>query len=183
MNKQDLAVFVFFTVVTSSLAIGDTPVAAQPGAEQTGAKDSITVLGKTWQFGYTAKDEQQQIMEYVLPGEVVEKWSALVSRVFIHDPEARYNIKKVLNIQRSLFPPDCINFTWTVIRQTKTEVLYTWQHDSCDQSPAEAERAFMRRVPGGLCRWSYATRVDPLNTKNLEQLDADLANLPCDQPN
>ena len=183
MNKRNLAVLCFLIVLTGAPATSDTPADAQATQVSAEPEAGIKLLGKSWQIGSTSRNEQQQLTEYVLPGEVVEKWSALVSRVFIHDPDARYNIKKLLNLQRSLFPPDCINFTWTVIRQTKTEVLYTWQHDSCEQSPAEAERVLMRRVPGGLCRWSYATRVDPLNTKNLDELDADLAQQNCDPPN
>jgi len=180
MNKRILAALFFIAGLSGGPAMSDTPT--EPSATPAAA-EQITVLGKSWQAGYTTKNEQQHLTEYVLPGEVVEKWSALVSRLFIHDPDGRFNIKKLVNTQRALFPPDCINFTWTIIRQTKTEVLYTWQHDSCDQSPAEAERTFMRRVPGGLCRWSYATRVDPLNTKNLDELDADLAQQNCDPPN
>jgi len=145
--------------------------------------DGVKVLGQTWQVGHTANDEQQYLTEYVLPGEKVEQWSALVTRLFIKDPDEQFNIKRLMKLQRALFPPDCINLAWTVVRQSKTEVLYTWQHDSCDQAPAEAERALLKRVPGGLCRWSYATRVDPLNTKNLDELDADLAMQACEQPN
>ena len=147
------------------------------------ADDGVKVLGKTWQVGYTAHDEKQHLTEFVLPGETVEKWSALVTRQFVHDPDSQINLKRLLKLMRDGFPPDCINFTWTVVKQSKTEVVYTWQHDSCDQAPAEGERAIFKRVPGGLCRWSYSTRVDPLNTRNLEELDADLASQSCELPN
>ena len=146
------------------------------------AEDSVTVLGKIWKVGYTAQDGQQQLTEYVLPGETVENWSALVTRQFIIDPNGEFQLKRLLKLMRSQFPPDCINFTWSNVKESKTEVLYTWSHDSCDNARAEAERALFKRVPGGLCRWSYSTRVDPLNTKNLEQLDADLAKQSCEQP-
>ena len=146
------------------------------------AADTVSVLGKTWKVGYTAQDGQQQLTEYVLPGETVENWSALVTRQFIIDPDSRFQLKRLLKLMRSQFPPDCINLTWTIAKETKTEVVYTWQHDSCDNARAEGERALFKRVPGGLCRWSYSTRVDPLNTKNLEQLDADLASQSCEQP-
>jgi len=144
------------------------------------AAESVSVLGKTWQVGYQAQDEQQQLIEYVLPGETVEKWSALVSRQFLFDPDSKIQIKRLLKLMRAGFPEDCINFKWTIIKQSKTEVVYTWTHDGCDNARAESERAVMKRVPAGLCRWSYATRVDPLDTKDLTALDADLANQSCD---
>jgi hypothetical protein len=143
------------------------------------AGDSVTVLAKTWQVGYSVQDDQQQLNEYVLPGETVENWSALVSRQFVFDPESKFQIKRLLWLIRSGFGTDCINFTWTIVKQSKTDALYTWSHDGCENSRAEAERALMRRVPGGLCRWSYATRVDPLHTKNLSELDSDLARQSC----
>ena len=36
------------------------------------AGDSVSVLGKDWKIGHAAKDDQQQLTEYVLPGETVE---------------------------------------------------------------------------------------------------------------
>ena len=144
------------------------------------AADSVTVLAKTWQVGYQAQDEQQQLTEYVLPGDTVENWSALVSRQVIFDPESKFQIKRLLKLMRAGFGPDCINFTWTIVSQSKTQVVYTWTHDGCANARAESERAMMKRVPKGLCRWSYSTRVDPLNTKNLVELDADLAKQSCD---
>src|SRR5262245_36467847 len=84
------------------------------------AADSVTVLDLNWQVGHTAQDEQQQLTEYVLPGETVEKWSALVTRHFIFDPQSKFQIKRLLKLMRSGFGPDCINFTWTVVRQTKS---------------------------------------------------------------
>jgi hypothetical protein len=171
--------------LNTSIPVGFVPrtlVVAMATVGVAHAGDSIKVLGKTWEVGSSQRDEQQHLVEYVLPGEKVEKWTALVTRQFIYDPDSKINIKRLMKLMQAGFPPDCINFTWTVIRQTKTEVVYTWQHDSCDQSQAEAERAIFKRVPGGLCRWSYATRVDPLNTQNLEQLDADLASQDCEPP-
>lgn len=144
------------------------------------AEDSISVLGRSWQVGNSAQDESQQLTEYVLPGEAVENWSALVSHQYIHDPDAKLDLGRLLKLIRGGFPAECINFDWSVVRKNRTEALYTWKHDGCANARAEAERSLLKRVRGGLCRWSYATRVDPLDTLNIAQLDADLARLPCE---
>jgi len=142
------------------------------------AAEPVSVLSKTWQVGYTAQDDQQQLTEYVQPGETVENWTQLVSRQVVFDPEAKFEIKRLLKLMRAGFGGDCINFEWQVIEQTKTRAVYTWTHDGCANARAEAERAVMIRTPRGLCRWGYSTRHVPMHVPSLAELDAELAKLP-----
>jgi hypothetical protein len=147
------------------------------------AGDSVSVLGKTWQVAHSNQDGVQHLTEYLLPGDTIDKWRALVTRHHIRDPDSKFQVTHLLTMIRDGFPADCSNFDWSIVRQNDHEALYTWSHDGCGTTdPAEAERALIKTIPGGLCRWSYAMRGAKLDTLNLAQLDGELTNLPCDVP-
>jgi hypothetical protein len=149
-------------------------------AGQALAAEPVTLLSKSWQVGYAAQDDQQQVTEYVQAGETVENWTQLVTHQVIIDPDGKFELKKLLKLMRAGFGPDCINFEWKVVEQSKTHAVYTWTHDGCANARAEAERAVMIRTPKGLCRWSYSTRHVPMHVPSLADLDAELAKLPCE---
>lgn len=145
------------------------------------AADSISVLGRRWEVGYTAQNAQQQLTEYVLPGEKVEAWSALVTRQILLDPEGRIELKRLVGlIHDAIDPGGCKNFQWKVVKESKSKTIYTWSHEGCPNNGPEAERTVIVRASRGWCRWAYATRSGPVDPRAAKTLDADFAKLSCD---
>jgi hypothetical protein len=144
------------------------------------AADAITVLDKSWEVGYSAQNEQQQLTEYVLPGEKVEAWSALVSRQVLFDPDAGIELGRLVGLIRDAFDPGCKKLRWKVVEQSRTKAIYTWSHEGCAGSGREAERTVIVRASRGWCRWAYATKSGTIDARAARALDTDFARLSCD---
>ena len=144
------------------------------------ASDRIQILSKEWESGYSAKNAQQELHEYVLPGQTVHDWTELVTRQVLSDSTSKVPLDRFIQQIRRGFGTDCKDLVWRIESQTETEVLYSWAHAGCSKYPAQAERSLLRRVPRGICRWAYATKSPPLSVDSALALDKDLANQSCD---
>jgi hypothetical protein len=158
---------------------GELARVASSKAEQPKAQDAVTLLSRDWKVGHRAGNEQQQVVEYVLPGDSVRSWQELLTRQSVTDPESRISIGRLLDAMRRGFTSDCKDFSWTVVSQTDARATVAWSHTGCDRYPAQAERFVISRVSSGLCKWAYATKSPPLKAAIEAQLDDELAKLPC----
>jgi hypothetical protein len=138
-----------------------------------------SVLAKDWKVGHTARNNEQQVTEFVLPGQTVHSWTELLSRqIVIAAPGL--SLSRFLEAMRQGFGADCKDMQWRVVKETDNEALYAWSHAGCEKFPPQAERALITKVSKGVCRWAYVTKSPPLSREVESQLDAELAALPCD---
>lgn len=143
------------------------------------AEEEITILDKSWHVGFSDVRANQQVTEYVLAGETVENWRELVTRQMVADPNGTIPLDRLAAIIRNGFGPDCKGFSWSVVKSTKTKLVYAWSHKGCANFPAQEERTLLLRIPAGICRWAYATKKPPLDDATVSKLDADLATQSC----
>ncbi len=133
------------------------PVIPEPAAPAKGPFDS-----RAWREGYAARTPQMEITEYVLPGEVVEAWTELVTVQRMPGAAERMTPQESMNGARKATLEQCPSTTWTVLRQEKEEVLYQWEHRKCRGFADQFEVAKKYRDGSALVRVSWVTKKLPV---------------------
>ena len=118
--------------------------------------------GRAWSQGYAVSTPEMEITEYVLPGEVVEAWTELVTVQRMPGLGNRAQPLELMTVVRKETLKHCRSTTWTVLRQEKDEVLYQWGHQGCRKFDDVFEVAKLYREGSSIVRVAWATKKLPV---------------------
>jgi hypothetical protein len=148
-----------FEAALATLRLSSGPAGAS-GAPAVPALASFD--GRAWRQGYTASTPLMEITEYVLPGEVVEAWTELVTVQRMPGAGDRMGPLEAMTGVRIETLKHCPSTTWTVLRQQEDEALYQWGHRGCRKFGDVFEVAKLYRDGSTITRVAWATKNLPV---------------------
>jgi hypothetical protein len=154
---------------TSANGSGATKSTSETKAEITSVAEAMARFdGRRWRVGYDEANDQQHIIEYVLPGESVKEWSELVThQIFTMENDAA-TLKRMAGFIEEGLKRDCPGAKWKTVKQSKSEILYEWTAEDCGGVAYDHEFARLAKCSKGVCRWGW----EPHKEQSSEQLKA-----------
>lgn len=118
--------------------------------------------GRAWRQGYTSRTPKMEITEYVLPAEIVEAWTELITVQRILGLGDRVGPLEVMTSVKEETLKQCPSTTWTVLRQEEEEVVYQWEYRGCRGFGEELEVAKLYRDGSSIVRVAWAIKKLPV---------------------
>ncbi len=119
--------------------------------------------GREWREGYSIDKRDRTLKEFVLPGETVKNWTELVTINTFWGKQTRMTPKKTMRRTKKITLKQCPNTTWTVINESKEEVLFEWQTTECPGFGSQYEVSKIMRGKMGIHSLAYANKKLPIS--------------------
>lgn len=84
-----------------------------------------------WEVGNSGSGQSHMIIEWVLPGETVNKWSELITLQTFLGVQTRMEPEKIMLDAKESTLKKCPNAKWQVITKKSDEILYEWRTTNC----------------------------------------------------
>ena len=118
--------------------------------------------GRGWKLGYESKQANQEITEYVLPGETVGNWTELVSIQAFPGAQNRATPGGVMLGAKEQTLKKCPKTTWNVIHESSNQVLFEYLTAKCRGVDDEHELIMIFLNDRALYQVSYASKKLPV---------------------
>ena len=119
--------------------------------------------GRPWKADHRARDHQQAIVEYVLPGENVQRWTELVTTNLYFHPPHRVSVEAFMNMSKVLLEEDCPSLRWTVLKNEPDNTIYEWRHNGCQGHPPQHQIQRLAVGQLGIHSLSYVSKTPKLS--------------------
>lgn len=117
---------------------------------------------RQWTLGFEDHQTDQGILEYVLPGEVVENWSELVTINYYKGLQGPEIMDKFVSSMEGGIRSQCQDVTWTPLSKAEGSVSYEWTVKNCQGNPDQSETARVIQGEKGLYVLHYASKTVPI---------------------
>ena len=119
---------------------------------------------RDWELGNRSVHGEQAVLEYILSGETVEKWSELITVQSFTGTQGTTMPEDAMRGLKEGVLNDCPDAMWNLIRESEMEVLFEWRTEGC-QGPVDSDDQYEidRIIKGssGLHRVAYTTKRQP----------------------
>lgn len=119
--------------------------------------------GRSWRLGHQQGSEDENVTEYVLPGETIQNWTELVTASkFALKSAAKVSLDDyVANIKKGL-SADCTSLVWKIIKSSPNDTILEWSHQGCRGFPAKCNLSRVGKTENNIFILSYVVKTDQL---------------------
>lgn len=126
----------------------------------------IPTDGRKWEKGFDHDAGNKGVVEYVLPGEIVESWSELVTVNYFKGMTEAGKVDQLVAFTKNGLTQVCQNTVWNVLSHKNNNTVYEWSVQGCKQAPDQSEIARVFQGKAGLYVLHYANKKVPMPDQN-----------------